>query len=309
MKNINLLALTVSVLTVADLSQTLACDCCSVFSVCNLQAENSKGFVAGVAEQYTHFGTLQDESRRVGGSGEYIDSLTSQIFAGYHFNERFSAQLNLPVIYRAYGSHTASADTAGIGDISLVGNFRAFQFSRGNFSFNWTVLGGIKLPTGDSALLALDDADLPDGIGGHDLALGSGSVDGIVGTGFSARWKRIFLNGQMQYAIRTQGDFGHRYANDWTWSGGPGAFVWLGEKATVAVQVVTSGESKDMDTFGGETDADSAATLVYLGPQLNFTWGGSLSAQVGADLPVSLANSGLQVVPDYRIHAAMTWKF
>ncbi len=309
MKNINLLALSVSVLTVSDLPQAFACDCCSVFSVCNLNQENSKGFVAGVAEQYTHFGTLREDGRKISDAGEYIDSLTSQIFAGYHFNERFSTQLNVPVIYRAYGSHATSADTAGIGDISLVGNFSAFQFSRGDFSCNWTVMGGVKLPTGDSTLLALDDVDLPDGIGGHDLALGSGSVDGIVGMGFLVRWKRVFLNGQMQYAIRTQGDFGHRYANDWTWNGGPGAFVWLGEMATVALQVVTSGESKDMDTLGGVVDEDSASTVLYLGPQLNFTWGGSLNAQLGADLPVSLANSGLQVVPDYRIHAAVTWKF
>ena len=307
MKNKNLLALTV--LVVAGSPLALACDCCSVFSACNLQVENSKGFVAGVAEQSTHFGTLQDNGNRVAGSGEYIDSLVSQIFAGYNFNERFSAQLNLPVIYRAYGSDTVSAETSGIGDLSLVGNFRAFQYSQGNFSCNWSVLGGIKLPTGDASKLNLPDGVLPDGIGGHDLALGSGSVDGIVGTGFSARWKRVFLNANVQYAIRTRGDFGHRYANDWTWSGGPGALVWLGDKATIAVQLVTSGESKGFDTFDGTVDGDSAATAVYLGPQLNFTWGGSLSAQVGADLPVDIANSGLQVVPDYRIHAAATWKF
>ena len=307
MKNKNLLALTVLVAASSPLA--LACDCCSVFSACNMNQENSKGFVAGVAGQFTHFGTLQLDGVKTPGNGEYIDSLVSQIFAGYNFNERFSAQLNVPVIYRAYGSDTMHGVESGLGDISLVGNFRAFQYSHGDFSFNWTLLGGVKLPTGDSALLALDDADLPDGIGGHDLALGSGSVDGIVGGGFYAHWKRIFLNANMQYAIRTRGDFGHRYANDWTWNGGPGAFVWLGEKATVALQVVTSGESKRRDTFDGMPDEDSAATFVYLGPQVNFTWGGSLSAQLGADLPVSIANSGLQVVPDYRLHAAVTWKF
>ena len=28
-----------------------------------------------------------------------------------------------------------------------------------------------------------------------------------------------------------------------------------------------------------------------------------------ADFPVSSGNSGLQVVPDYRVHAALTWRF
>ncbi|HEV2695628.1 MAG TPA: hypothetical protein VG347_22240, partial [Verrucomicrobiae bacterium] len=138
---------------------------------------------------------------------------------------------------------------------------------------------------------------------------GSGSVDGIAGSSISLRWKRVFLSASAQYAIRTRGDFGHRYANDWTWNGGPGVYLWLGQKSTLALQVVTSGDSKGRDTFYGVADEDSAATAVYLGPQLSYSWGDQLSAQLGADLPVSIDNTGVQVVPDYRIHAALTWKF
>src|SRR5882672_7189241 len=97
-----------AVLAVAGAPAALACDCCSVFSACNLQSENEKGFIAGVAEQYTHFGNLQDSSSKIAGDGEYIDSLVSQVFAGYNFNDRLSAQINLPVIYRAYGSRVTS---------------------------------------------------------------------------------------------------------------------------------------------------------------------------------------------------------
>ena len=198
---------------------------------------------------------------------------------------------------------------SGLGDVSVIGNFRLFQHTTPDAAFNWTLLGGLKLPTGDSSPLNTPDTALPDGIGGHDLALGSGSVDGLVGTAFSARWRRIFLAANVQYAFRCEGDFQHQYANDWTWSGGPGALLWLGEKSTLALQAVVSGESKGKDTFAGVPDEDSAATMVYLGPQLNYTWASHLSAQVGADLPVSRANSGLQVVPDYRVHAALSWKF
>jgi len=34
-----------------------------------------------------------------------------------------------------------------------------------------------------------------------------------------------------------------------------------------------------------------------------------LSAQVGVDLPVSIATMGEQLVPDYRVRAAITWRF
>jgi hypothetical protein len=307
MKNKNILAL--AVLAVAGSPMALACDCCSVFSACNVNQDNEKGFIAGVASQYTHFGTLQMDSQEIPGHGEYIDSFVSQIFVGYNFNKRFSIELNVPIIARWYGSDTMHGTVSGLGDISVVGNFRPYQYSNGDFSFNWSILGGIKLPTGDSSLLNTPDSALPDGIGGHDLALGSGSVDGIIGTGFSIQWKRYFLSGNMQYAIRTEGDFQHQYANDWTWSVGPGAYVWIGQTWTVAAQVVTSGDSKGMDTFAGVPDEDSAETAVYLGPQVNVTWGSQLIMQMGADLPVTVENSGLQVVPDYRVHASVTWRF
>jgi hypothetical protein len=200
-------------------------------------------------------------------------------------------------------------DVFGIGDASLTGNFRLFQKNLGNVTLTWTAMAGIKFPTGDSALLNTPDDSLPSGIGGHDLALGSGSFDGLAGTGFSARWKRIFLGGQMQYGIRTRGDFGHRYANDWTWSAAAGCYALLRDDYTMALQFTTSGESKGRDTFAGVPDEDSAETIVYVGPEIVCTWHENLSAHLGVDLPVLRKNSGAQILPDYRIRAGMTWRF
>jgi hypothetical protein len=70
-----------------------------------------------------------------------------------------------------------------------------------------------------------------------------------------------------------------------------------------------SGESKGADTINGVPTDDTAVTSVYLGPQLTYTWSGRLSAQLAADLPVSIASTGQQLVPDYRIRAAFTWRF
>src|ERR1035441_333209 len=305
MKNKQILALAV---LAAGVPSVFACDLCSIYSANEAQG-GGQGFFAGVAEQFTEFGTLQDNSREIPGHGEYIDSLVSQIFAGYNFNKYVGVQFNLPVIYRAYGDNAMRDSEAGIGDISLVGNVRLYHQATENFTFNWTALGGIKFPTGAASKLNTPDDALPAGIGGHDIALGSGSFDGLVGTGFSARWKKFFLNGQMQYGIRTEGDFQHRYANDWTWSGGPGVYLALKDNYTIALQAAVAGESKGKDTFAGVPDGDSAETIVYLGPKISFTWSDHFSAHVGVDLPVSIADSGLQVVPDYRIHAAVTWNF
>jgi hypothetical protein len=46
-----------------------------------------------------------------------------------------------------------------------------------------------------------------------------------------------------------------------------------------------------------------------VGPQINLTWSDKLSFQAGVDVPVSRYNTGVQVVPDYRVRAALTWHF
>lgn len=287
----------------------LACDLCSVYAATEAQGGSGKGFFGGVAEQFTHFGTLQEDGHEIAGEGQYIDSSVSQVFAGYNFNNNFGIQLNLPVIYRAYGSDTMHGRESGIGDLSLIGTWTAYRKMSEKFNFSLALLGGVKFPTGDSSMLNTPDSALPEGIGGHDLALGSGSYDGLVGTGVYGRWNRLFATVNVQYAIRSEGDFQHRYANDLVWFSGPGVYLMLGHANTLSLQAIVSGENKGKDTFAGVADGDSAETLVYLGPQVNFTWGSRLSALAGLDVPVYRGNSGTQVMPNYRVRAGVTWRF
>ena len=287
-----------------------ACDLCAIYGAEEAQGESGKGFFGGVAEQYTYFNTFQSGGQNTTNpDGEYLNSLISQVFVGYNLNERFGLQFNLPIIYRAYGKDGAFGSESGIGDVSLIGNVRLYEKFTEHATFKWGMLGGIKFPTGNSAMLNPAQPDFAVGIGGHDLTLGSGSYDGLVGTGFYTRWRRLFLAGAMQYAIRTEGAFDYQFANDWMWSGGPGVYLMLGHDCTLTLQAVVSGESKGEDTINGVATDDTAVTSVYLGPQITFTWPGRLSALIAADLPVSITSSGQQIVPDYRIRAAFTWRF
>jgi hypothetical protein len=287
-----------------------ACDLCAIYGAMEAQGVSERGFFGGVAEQYTYFGTFQSGGHdATNPDGERLNSLTSQAFIGYNINDRFGLQFNLPVIYREYSKDGTHGSEVGIGDVSLIGNVRLYEKLTETASFRWTALGGIKFPTGDTDKLNPAAPDFAAGIGGHDLTLGSGSYDGLVGTGFYAGTKRVFLTGAMQYAIRTEGDFGYQFANDWVWYGGPGVYLVMGEKYTLALQAVVSGESKGEDTINGVATSDTAVTSVFMGPQVNFTWSDRLSVQVAVDLPVSIASSGEQIVPDYRIRAALTWRF
>jgi hypothetical protein len=311
LQRMNVLGLAVSSLAAtAAVYSAAGCDLCAIYAASEAQGGGGAGFFGGIAEQYTDLNTLQINGHDVPNEGnQFLDSSASQVFAGYNFNNHIGVQFNLPVIYRAYGYRAARGSDLGIGDVSLIGNLRLYQKLTESYTFNWTALGGVKFPTGNTSHLNPYEPDFAPGIGGHDLTLGSGSYDGLVGTGFFGRWKRLFLTGAMQYAIRSEGAYGYQFANDWTWFGGPGFYLVLGDQQTLSLQAVVSGESKGEDTVNGAPTEDTAATSVYLGPQVNYTWSSSVSAMVGADLPVSIVSSGEQVVPTWRLRAAVTLRF
>ncbi len=218
-----------SVLAGVVTSSAPACDLCSIYSATQARGEIGKGFYSGVAEQFSHFGTVQVDGRKApNDAGQYLDSSISQLFAGYNFNDRFGLQFNLPVLYRSFkrpeGFEIDRGTESGIGDVSLIGNFLVYRRLQENFTLSCSVLGGIKFPTGgtDRIQEEFNEVETPgapeSGIHGHYLTLGSGSFDGIVGAGIFTRWKRLFLTANAQYAIRTQGDFDYQFANDLTWS-------------------------------------------------------------------------------------------
>lgn len=297
-----------------------ACDLCAVYSAAEAHGEIGRGIYAGAAEQFTHFATLQEDGNEIPDEvGQRLDSSITQIFAGYNFNNRVGVQLNVPLISRTFkraeGFDIDRGTEPGLGDILLTAHLNAYRYEEMDWTFSWNLLGGVKLPTGDSARLAeeLDEVEVPDapesGVHGHDLALGSGSVDGLIGSSVYARWKRVFIGASVQYAIRTEGDYDYQFANDLTWSGGPGVLLALKDDYTVSLQANCTGETKGKDTLAGEDAADTGITSVFLGPELIATWKDKLSAELGFDLPVSIDNTAVQLVPDYRVRAALTWHF
>lgn len=190
------------------------------------------------------------------------------------------------------------------------------------------LLGGIKFPTGNTDRLkdeveqalmfqSLFSADVPhdplghtvSGVHQHDLSLGSGSFDGIVGATLNAHWQRCFSNLQFQYYVRTEGESSFRYGNELMVSGGPGAYLLLNEKLTLSIQANAAYETMARDHILGKTSNHTGMTSWYLGPLLNFTWSDHLAANAGVDVPLRITNRGLQNVPNYRIHGGLSWRF
>lgn len=296
------------------------------------------GFYAGLAELYTHFGDTQPDISIVGTSldSQHLNTLTSEPFLGYNFNDRIGVELELPVLYREFDAIQGTGNVLtefihihgtewGMGDIRLQGHVAVLKMETPEYTVHWNVSAGIKFPTGDSSALASPGGlpnpvrtngpgglpiigDVP-GITGTDLALGSGSYDGLIGTDILLRHHRFFLAAEAQYAIRSEGAFNYLYANDVSWNGGPGVYLLDKDDCSLSLQAMVSGDTKGKDEFGGYQLTGTSETGVYLGPQINFTWRDRIVAQLGAALPVSIETDGIQIVPTYRIFASATFHF
>jgi len=296
-----------------------ACDVCAIYAATALQ-ETRRGPWLGIAQQFTRFDTEQADGQQVANPGEWMDSSITQLLVGYNLDHRWGFQISLPYIVKSYRrmEETGLNDgrTSGIGDAALLGRFHALNFAGAETILRVSMLGGFKLATGDSNRLGeeLDEPGEEDGhevsgIHGHDLALGSGSIDGIVGATAFASWQRLFVSGAIQYKITTEGDFDYEYADELSYAAGPGIYVLLDPAYSVALQADFSGEAKGTDRQAGERVGDSAMTALYAGPRVHATYKRALQFEFGGELPLIQNNSGLQVVPDYRLRGGLVWHF
>ncbi|ACB74843.1 hypothetical protein Oter_1559 [Opitutus terrae PB90-1] len=321
-----------------------ACDLCAVYSAVHAQGLSSSAWTLSAATQFTHFGTLRLDGERVADPADQrMDSVITQLVARRAFSPRWSAQLNVPLITRSFRRPSAEGiedgRERGLGDISVLARGEVFRRETEQTTFILDAHAGMKLPTGSTrrlaeetteedepdaappilALLAADSEIRPfhdghahgpaSGVHGHDLTLGTGSTDAHLGANLFFRRARFLATALLQYTLRTRGDYDYRFANDLTWELAPGAYLILGHTRTLALQLVASGETKGRDDFAGERADDTGIRSVFLGPRVSATFGLNLSAALGADIPVSVDNTVLQLTPDYRLRASVSWSF
>lgn len=324
--------LAVTAAGLATAAGAYACDLCSVYTTVAMEQVKG-GPRVGLATQFSSYKSLQEAGEEVDNhAGEMLRSSITQLLVGYNFNSSWGVQASVPWIERRFRQETETGTTSGnedgLGDIALTGRWVALDTIGENQTvLRATLRGGIKLPTGDSDRLAEEehgeehgeelgagarrsshDEAHGGGLHGHDLALGTGSVDYLLGADMFASRGRAFVSLAVDYSLRTEGDHDYRHADDLTVSAGPGVFFTHGPtEHRMAMQLVATMQSKGQDTQAGEKVPGSALTAVYLGPRILYSWRTSLVAHLELDLPTVLNNSGLSLVPDYRLRAGLTW--
>lgn len=331
-----------------------ACDLCAIYTTTEGPKTHVGPEIAVGEQYTHFGTLQRDGERVTNPADEFLDSSITQILLGYQIVPRFGLRVVLPIISRTFRRATAHGaqrgDESGPGDLSLIGDVNLYEWSDLSSIFQLAAFGGLMLPSGDSSRLKEEseevaslpvgqypnralvrdgsgdlgslarpnhetgEHDVASGVHGHDLALGSGSVDGILGAQAFFSWYKVFVSGSVQYLLRTEGDFHYRYANELLFQAGPGLFALSGHAErigsyTLAFQAVLSGESKGRDTSRGEKAGDTSITALYIGPRVSVGLGSSFSADLGGELPALQNNSELQIVPDYRLRGGITWRF
>ena len=311
-----------------------ACDLCAVYNKDVVPGESTTGFSFGITEQFIPSHTVQLDDHKLSPSvldDLFVDSSMTHLVPTWNFSDRFGVSANLPIVHKRFkrlqltsaGVASESGTEAGIGDLALIGRATVLKVNDGKSSFGLNLLAGVKFPTGDADRVAEEvrvtrELDLIYGTGHQhaisgvhlrDLALGSGSFDGVFGVTANARVDRFFLNAQFQYYLRTPGESGYEYGDEWMVSGGPGVFLISGKKLSLGLQFVAVYDVMFSDRVLGRENQNTGMSAVYLGPQVNLAAGRRFSANAGIDLPIQIRNNGLQNVPDYRLHVGINFSF
>lgn len=310
----------------AVVSAGSACDLHNVFASGIPEDSFAKGLHLNISEQFTDMSTLRQDGKKIHNeTGQFLHSSNTRLLLQYNLNERLGIHGSVPIAYKSFqrmeGGAIESGNESGLGDISILGVYMPYQ-RRSSGSYQAVrIFGGVKMPTGSSDFLAEEVAEHhqsgarttmqspaeESGVHGHDVALGSGSIDGILGTELVGRWNRFYVVSHIQYFMRSKGDFQYRYANDLVWHLGPTCTVLTRPAWTLDLQASLSGESKGQDTLNGARLDDTSYTGVFAGPVALFRWNERFSGEAGVVFPVHIDNTGLQAVPSHRVVAGLSW--
>lgn len=306
-----------------------ACDPCALYNASRLQGHSEGTVTLAISEQFTEFDRasgFQDNSVR---DGEFVEDFsTTQFTVSYDLTERFGLQGNIPLLARRYDNveqfRSSEESDAGLGDASLIGTYSFVDHK----TSDWTVIagfsGGIKLPTGDTGELGdvVAEEEQEEGLipllahhqvtsasGGRALVFGSGSYDFILGLNFLTRYQRYVAISNLQYTIRTEGDYNYQFANDLIGSIGTGYYFLLEHDHTVAGLISLYGEFKGKDHLNGELVTGSQVSNLYLGPEAIVTLGENVGVSAGLSFRITGEDVNATVVPDTRFTASVSYRF
>lgn len=193
--------------------------------------------------------------------------------------------------------------TEGLGDLRLFALYRFFRQDRPFGTIEATLLGGLKLPTGDSTR---SDAQgrLPPA-----LQPGTGSVDGLVGLtlgSISRRWG-LYLGGLGKLNTEAQGfkagdtvsynlTVQYQLFPDWP----------IPDLSQLNLSLELVGTTATRDVVLGKTVSESGGTEFFLAPGLQYFLGPQWVLETAVEIPIS---RGLERPFGFKPDVIVIWGF
>jgi len=316
----------ITALLIALTNNTFACDAHKI-PVSPSTWKNNITSAAGINAQFSEY------DRPSSGGDEFKSSII-QFGLSQKISDKWTIQLGVPYLDRELNGEQES----GIGDATAVAVYQAYRRERNKHTLTLDIYGGIKMPTGDSDRLKDESSDTeehheahahgmavfghsPTGdssgdhhaddhdahSGGHHLALGSGSWDGIFGAIIRARqgsWTALL---DAQYILRTEGDHDFKYGDETYVRGGVFCDILQGRNR-LAAGAVASGEWRDANEVNGEKSGDRKSAA-YVGPALHLGIGELILVTAAYDFPVHNRDEGLDGAADQRVRVGLSVYF
>jgi hypothetical protein len=323
--------------------------------------EQGHAAVAAIYE-YTRFGGLTD-AQLIDAAGRHVHAHSIKtiqvpsISAAVGITNDFMVSARLPYVRRtdireghhehvhggaAINTVDARGDTAGIGDLTLLGQYR---FPQRPFGAELAVLFGIKAPTGRT-----NERDVFGNLFEAEFQPGSGSWDGLFGFAFTKRFQRWSFDSSVLYAVATTGtqdtDLGDRFQYNFAVSyrllgytdpGDPmNAFAHDTPVSRQAghshshshghgkghlhthvpaapvygldLILELNGEYDRKQVVADVVDPNSGGHVLYLSPGVRASYG-QFSAFASVGIPIVNKVNGLQSSPEYRVIGGVAASF
>lgn len=246
-----------------------------------------------------------------GGTPEGVDlldrSFLSTLNVSYGVVENFQIGLTYGY-FAAEGNRefeegeVVTFDPDGFTDMWLTGKYRFYQGPIGQFA----ILGGIKIPTGDSTLTNSEGEPVE-----PSATAGTGAWDGLAGLAYTvplsaaltldASTIYTFRGERHDYRLGNRLDAGVSLA--WRVCGDVKTYPQISLVAEATLRHIQKSEEE------GESDGNTGGTVLFLSPGVKVSFTERLAVSAGLQLPVLQDVNGDQAETKFRLITGLSFTF
>lgn len=280
------------------MATAFACDICGC-SVSNynpfLFPQLSKGYV-GVS--YINR-TYKTHPGAVGSSTQHYNAVL--LTAQYSLTKKLQVVTMVPYSYNIINSNNTKRDLKGLGDISVLLNYKVWEKLTKAARQTVTAGAGIKAATGNYTKAKTDAIDE------QNFQLGTGSTDYILNGSYLLSYRKLMLNAAASYKYNTQNKAGYRFGDVFTTTATAVYRKDVNTNFSVAPYVQVTNEAELQDASNRVLIAASGGNVFYSGGGVDVNTR-KIAMGINYQTPVAqnLAGGVIQVKSRVSAHLSFT---